>query len=101
VDGHLRIYAEQLNGEVFHYRDQYGLECDAVIRLNNGSYALIEIKLGNKAEEDGAANLKKLESLLVNNAHPKPSFKMILTGGQYAYKRDDDVIVVPLGCLGV
>jgi len=97
----LRIYAEQLNGEVFHYRDQYGLECDAVIRLYNGSYALIEIKLGNKAEEDGAANLKKLESLLVNNAHPKPSFKMILTGGQYAYKRDDGVIVVPLGCLGV
>ena len=101
MDGHLRIYAEQLNSEVFHYRDQYGLECDAVIRLYNGSYALIEIKLGNKAEEDGAANLKKLESLLVNNAHPKPSFKMILTGGQYAYKRDDGVIVVPLGCLGV
>jgi len=97
----LRIYAEQLNGEVFHYRDQYGLECDAVIRLNNGDYALVEVKLGNKAEEKGAKNLNKLEILLLNNDHPKPSFKMILTGGQYAYKRDDGVIVVPLGCLGV
>jgi uncharacterized protein len=97
----LRIYAEQLNGEVFHYRDQYGLECDAVIRLNNGDYALVEVKLGNKAEEKGAKNLNKLEILLLNNDHPKPSFKMILTGGQYAYKRDDGVIVAPLGCLGV
>lgn len=97
----LRIYAEQLNGEVFHYRDQYGLACDAVIRLNNGDYALIEVKLGNKAEEKGAKNLNKLEILLLNNDHPKPSFKMILTVGQCAYKRDDGVIVVPLGCLGI
>lgn len=97
----LRIYAEQLNGEVFHYRDQYGLENDAVIRLNNGNYALVEVKLGSKAEEQGARSLTKLESLLVNNGHVKPSFKMILTGGEYAYKRNDGVIVVPLGCLGI
>jgi len=97
----LRIYVEQLNGEVFHYRDQYGLESDAVIRLNNGDYALVEVKLGNKAEEQGAKNLIKLESLLINNGHLKTAFKMILTGGEYAYKRNDDVIVVPLGCLGI
>ena len=97
----LRIYAERLNGEVFHYRDQYGLESDAVIRLNNGSYALVEVKLGSKAEEHGARSLIKLESLLVNSGHVKPSFKMILTGAEYAYKRDDGVIVVPLGCLGI
>jgi len=97
----LRIYAEQLDGEVFHYHDQYGLESDAVIKLDNGNYALIEVKLGNKSEEQGAKNLIKLESLLVNNGHTKPAFKMILTGGEYAYKRDDDVLVVPLGCLGI
>jgi len=97
----LRIYAEKLDGEVFHYHDQYGLESDAVIRLNNGNYALIEIKLGNKSEEKGAKNLIKLESLLINKGHPKPAFKMILTGGEYAYKRDDGILVVPLGCLGI
>ena len=97
----LRIYAEQLNGEVFHYHDQYGLESDAVIRLNNGNYALVEVKLGNKAEEQGAKNLIKLESLLIDKGHSKTAFKMMLTGGEYAYKRDDDVIVVPLGCLGI
>ena len=97
----LRIYTEQLNGEVFHYHDQYGLESDAVIRLNNGNYALVEVKLGNKAEEQGAKNLIKLESLLIDKGHSKTAFKMMLTGGEYAYKRDDDVIVVPLGCLGI
>jgi len=97
----LRIYAEQLDGEVFHYSDQYGLEADAVIRLNNGNYALIEVKLGNKSEEQGAKNLIKLESLLLNNGHPEAAFKMILTGGEYAYRRDDGVLVVPLGCLGI
>ena len=97
----LRIYAEQLNGEVFYYHDQYGLESDAVIRLNNGNYALVEVKLGNKAEEQGAKNLIKLESLLIDKGHSKTAFKMMLTGGEYAYKRDDDVIVVPLGCLGI
>ena len=97
----LRIYAEQLNGEAFYYHDQYGLESDAVIRLNNGNYALVEVKLGNKAEEQGAKNLIKLESLLIDKGHSKAAFKMMLTGGEYAYKRDDDVIVVPLGCLGI
>jgi len=97
----LRIYAEQLDGEVFHYHDQYGLESDAIIRLNNGNYALIEVKLGNKSEERGAKNLKKLESLLTDNGHPEAAFKMILTGGEYAYKREDGVLVVPLGCLGI
>jgi len=97
----LRIYAAYMNGEVFHYRDQYGLECDAIIRLNDGKYALIEVKMGNKAEEQGAANLIRLESLLLENGHERPAFKMILTGGEYAYTRKDGVVVVPLGCLGI
>lgn len=95
----LRIYANQMDGEVFHYRDAYGLECDAVVRLKNGDYALIEIKLGGKAEEAAASNLLKLEALLVSNGHQKPVFKMILTGGEYAYKREDEINVVPIGCL--
>lgn len=95
----LRIYANQINGEVFHYRDDYGLECDAIIRLRDGSYALIEIKLGGKAEESAATNLQNLEKLLALKGHPAPKFKMILTGGEYAYERNDGIFVVPIGCL--
>lgn len=95
----LRIYSDQLNGVVYHYRDDHGLECDAVIRLNNGDYALIEIKLGGKSEEIAAKNLTKLEELLTLKKHPIPKFKMILTGGEYAYERPDGIFVVPIGCL--
>lgn len=95
----LRIYAEQLDGQVYHYRDDHGLECDAVIRLKNGDYALVEVKLGGKAEEAAAKDLNKLESLLTSKGFTPPRFKMILTAGEYAYTRKDDVVVVPLGCL--
>lgn len=95
----LRIYAEQISGTVHHYRDDYGLECDAVIRLDNGDYALIEIKLGGKSEEAAAHNLSVLEEILISKKHPYPKFKMILTGGEYAYERPDGILVVPLGCL--
>jgi len=95
----LRIYAEQMDGQVFHYRDDYGLECDAVIQLKNGDFALVEVKLGGKAEEVAAVDLNKLESLLISKGFAPPRFKMILTGGEYAYARKDGVLVVPLGCL--
>jgi len=95
----LRIYAEQMDGQVFHYRDNHGLECDAVIRLNNSDFALVEVKLGGKAEEMAAEDLIKLENLLVSKGFAPPKFKMILTGGEYAYTRKDGVLVVPLGCL--
>lgn len=95
----LRIYANQIDGEIFHYRDDYGLECDAVVRLRNGAYALIEIKLGVKAEESASLNLLNLEKLLISKGHPAPKFKMILTGGEYAYLRNDGIFVVPIGCL--
>lgn len=95
----LRIYAEQMNGEIFHYRDQYGLECDAVIRLNNGEYALVEIKLGGKSEELAALNLNKLSELLISKGYLPPRFKMILTGGEYGYNRKDGIVVIPIGCL--
>ena len=97
----LRVYAESIDGKVYHYRDRSGLECDTVIHLRNGQYGLVEIKLGgNTLIEEGARNLHKLESLIDKTKMSKPAFKMILTGtDKYAYKRPDGIMVVPIGCL--
>ena len=97
----LRVYAEALDGDVFHYRDKNGLECDAVIHLHNGSYGLVEIKLGgSKLEEEGASTLKELAKKIDTTRMREPSFLMVLTGlGSYAYQRKDGVMVVPIGCL--
>lgn len=97
----LRVYADSINGEIYHYRDKDGLECDAVIHLRNGSYGLIEIKLGgNKLIEEGATNLKKLAKKIDTDKMKEPSFLMVLTGtGDFAYRRQDNVYVVPVGCL--
>lgn len=97
----LRVYAESLNGSVYHYRDSLGLECDAVIHLRNGSYGLIEIKLGgDKLINEGAENLLKLSNKIDTDKMKQPSFLMILTAtGNYAYQRNDGVYVVPIGCL--
>lgn len=97
----LRVYADALGGNVYHYRDKSGLECDAVIHLRNGSYGLVEIKLGGEvAIEHGAATLKDLENKIDTDKMKKPSFAMVLTGvGDYAYRREDGVYVVPIGCL--
>ncbi|QTQ15289.1 ATP-binding protein [Treponema parvum] len=97
----LRVFAESLDGSVYHYRDNTGLECDAVIHLRNSKYGLIEIKLGgDNLIEEGAENLKKLGSKIDTSKMKEPSFLMVLTGvGRYAYKREDGVLVVPIGCL--
>lgn len=97
----LRVYAEALNGDVFHYKDKNGLECDAVIHLKNGKYGLVEIKLGGeKLIEEGATSLKALASKIDTEKMKSPSFLMVLTGtGDYAYRRQDGVLVVPVGCL--
>ena len=97
----LRVYADALGGAVYHYRDKNGLECDAVIHLRNGSYGLIEIKLGGtEAIEHGASTLKKLNNIIDTGKMKKPSFMAVLTGiGKYAYQREDGVYVIPLGCL--
>lgn len=97
----LRVYAEGLNGTLYHYRDRTGLECDAVIHLRNGEYGLVEIKLGgDRLINEGSFNLLKLESLIDDKKMKKPSFKMILTGtDRYAYRRPDGILVVPIGCL--
>lgn len=97
----LRVYAEANDGNVFHYRDKSGLECDAVVHLKNGNYGLIEVRLGGETRiEEGAANLKILEAKIDTTKMKRPSFKMVLTAvGQYAYLRTDGVLVVPAGCL--
>lgn len=97
----LRIFANALNGDVFHYRDKDDLECDAVVHLRNGSYGLIEIKLGgDRLIEQGAKSLLKLSAKIDTDKMEAPSFCMVLIGvGDYAYRREDGVYVVPLGCL--
>lgn len=98
----LRVYADALGGTVYHYRDKSNLECDAVVHLENGSYGLIEIKLGGaELIKEGAGNLQVLANKLDTTRMKAPSFLMVLTGvGDYAYKRPEDgVLVVPVGCL--
>ena len=97
----LRVFADALNGNVYHYRDKDGQECDAVIHLRNGKYGLIEIKLGgNRLIEEGAKNLKVMETKIDTDKMNVPSFLMVLTGtGDYAYRRQNGVYVVPIGCL--
>lgn len=97
----LRVYAQAHDGTVYHFRDKSGLECDAVLRLRNGHYGLVEIKLGgDRLIEEGAQNLIKLQSRIDTEKMSAPSFKMILTAvGDYAYRRTDGILVVPIGCL--
>lgn len=98
----LRVYADALDGKVYHYRDKNNLECDAVVHLRNGSYGLVEIKIGGAdLINAGAKSLKDLSDKIDTTRMKKPSFLMVLTGiGDYAYKRPEDgVLVVPVGCL--
>ena len=97
----LRVYADALDGTVYHYRDSNGLECDAVLHLHDGNYGLIEIKLGGEKNiEDAAENLKHLSSKIDTAKTKAPSFLMVLTGtSKYAIRRKDGVYVVPVGCL--
>lgn len=97
----LRIFADALDGKVYHYRDKSGLECDAVVHLRNGKYGLIEIKLGgDMLIEEGSVNLKKLADKIDTDKMNRPSFLCVLTAtGDYAYRRNDGVYVVPIGCL--
>ena len=97
----LRVYAESLDGTLYHYRDSNGLECDAVLHLRNGSYALLEVKLGGTERiEEGAANLIDLAGKIDTDRMPEPSFMAVIVGvGPYAYRRKDGVYVIPIGCL--
>ena len=97
----LRVFAEALDGKLYHYRDSSGLECDTVLHRRNGTYALIEVKLGGeKLINDGAKALKTLAETIDTTKMKNPSFMMVVTAvGPYAYQRPDGVFVVPIGCL--
>lgn len=97
----LRVYADALDGSVYHYRDSNGLECDAVVHLQNGTYGLIEIKLGGeRLIEEGAKTLTTLSNIIDTTKMKSPAFRMVLTGvGEFAYRRQDGIYVVPIGCL--
>ena len=97
----LRVYAEALNGSVYHYRDKNGLECDAVVHLRTGHYGLVEVKLGGDILiAEGVRTLLKLREKIDTTKMKAPSFLMVLTAnGPYAYRREDGVYVVPISCL--
>lgn len=102
----LKIYSAALGGRVSYYHDRYGLEADCVLHLRDGRYALIEFKLGSADIDDGAKHLIELENLIkaYNEKESQcklrlPSLKIVITGTQYGYKREDGVYVVPIGCL--
>jgi predicted AAA+ superfamily ATPase len=95
----MRVYAQANDGDVFHYRDKSGLEADMVVVLHDGRWGAIGVKLGNKQIELAAKNLLKLKNKIDTHKMGEPSFLMVLTGGQFAYRREDGILVVPIGCL--
>ena len=97
----LRVYAEALDGQLYHYRDSNGLECDTVLHRRNGSYALLEVKLGGEDKiNEGAASMIELANNIDTDKMPAPSFMAVIIGvGKYAYRRKDGVYVLPIGCL--
>ena len=102
ADRDLRTCADALGGSVLHYLDKSGLECDAILRLENGSYGLIEIKIGGDAlVAKGVKTLETLTAKIDTTRMPPPSFRMVLVAhGDFAYRRKEDgVIVCPIGCL--
>ena len=99
----LRIYAQALDGEVYHYRDKSGLECDAVVHLRNGRYGLVEIKLGGDALiSEGCSSLLKLAGRIDTEKTNAPSFLMVLTAnGNMAYRNKDGIFIVPISTFGL
>ena len=102
----LRIYSQSMGGQISYYRDRYGLEADAVLHLEDGRYALIEIKLGSAEIEEGASHLLEIKRLVTEHNKTEkqcplrePDLLMVVTGGEMAYTRPDGVYVIPIGCL--
>lgn len=95
----MRIYTDANDGDVFHYRDKSVLESDMIVRLRDGRWGAVEVKLGSKQIEEAAKNLLELKNKINSEKMGEPSFLMILTGGEYAYRREDGVLVVPIGCM--
>ena len=102
----LKVYSSSSFGGLSYYRDRYGLEADAVLHLQDGRYALIEIKLGQNQVDEGAEHLTEIERLITKYNETEhqvplrmPDLKIVITGTEYGYKREDGVLVIPIGCL--
>lgn len=95
----LRIYLESINGEVFHYRDNTNLEVDCILKLDDGRWAAVEVKVGGNKIDEASANLLKLAERVDTEHMKEPTFLMVIYGGQHAYRRKDGILVVPIGCL--
>ena len=95
----MRIYAQANDGEILHFRDKSGLEADMIVALNDGRWAAVEVKLGSRQIEEAAAHLTEIARKIDEEKMGRPSFLMVLTGGEFAYQRKDGVFVVPIGCL--
>lgn len=95
----LRVYTEPLHGEIFHYRDNTGLEVDCILKLDDGRWAAVEVKVGGNRIDEASANLLKFRDRVDTQHMKKPSFLMVIYGGQVAYQRPDGIYVVPVGCL--
>jgi predicted AAA+ superfamily ATPase len=95
----LRVYAQSIDGEVFHYRDKSGLEADVIVHLKDGRWGAIEVKMGAKEIETAAENLITLRHKINTEKMKEPSFLMVLTAAEFGYKRDDGVYITPIGCL--
>ena len=96
----LRVLSQPLEGEVFHYRDDYGVEVDAIVQLIDGRWGAIEIKLGEGQVEQAAANLKRFAEQIDSERSESPAFLAVICGKGYGYRRADGVLVVPIGALG-
>lgn len=106
VNRDLQVYANSIGGHLNHFRDRYGLECDNVIHFNNGKYALIEVKLGDRKIKEAEEHLLMMVKLInkYNEEHEKnklqlPEFMMIITGDDMAYTTKNNIMIVPIGCL--
>jgi len=95
----LKVYSTALGGTISYYNDRYGLECDAVLHLNNGKYALFEMKLGSSEIQNGANHLLEMDHLIKGKHMKALSLLMVFTGGEYAYQREDGVFIIPIACL--
>lgn len=93
------IIVKQYLCSKFHYHDKTGLEADLIIRLQDGKWAAVEVKLGSREIDDGAKHLLQIAERVDTTRIGSPSFLMVVTGGQFAYRREDGVLVIPLGCL--
>lgn len=95
----LRVYAQPLDGQIYHYRDSSGLEVDAIVQLADGRWAGFEIKLGEGLVEDGAQSLLRFANVVDTRKCGAPALLAVISGNGFGYMRPDGIGVLPIGAL--